>query len=385
MIKTDEHLMQTTLSSPTSSLLTSISVNLPITFSQKVPDIVTRFDISKVSGPQIVTFGQEPVSAFSRHLDEMLEQLTKADSPVLFELFRKISKGIKDMDLPSLEIQIREKLKGGWLSRVFRGLGFNNSASFLENATDEVRGLLKSKASSLLDLIRPMEAQVADESSKLINEINRLGEQAAAYRNSILDLGVYVVAGRDILQQVKTVLSQVEASASASQDPVQIRDAKDMRTKVELFENRVLTLENAYAKAPVDLESIGIAQNAGLMTLADTVSSSQVEFNDIKSALLRLNATFQIRSLQQLNNMRRELRADLQKYSLQQLEGVAVDATRSAADAQLENAQLLLGVAQTLGHISEKVDAERQQNVVKIANTRALLKQVQEEISTLNS
>ena len=55
----------------------------------------------------------------------------------------------------------------------------------------------------------------------------------------------------------------MEASAQASQDAVQIRDAKDFRAKVDLFENRLLTLENAYAKAPVDLESIGIAQTAG--------------------------------------------------------------------------------------------------------------------------
>ena len=82
--------------------------------------------------------------------------------------------------------------------------------------------------------------------------------------------------------------------------------------------------------------------------------------------------------------MRRELRADLQKYSLQQLETVSVDATRSAADAQLENAQLLLGVATTLGNISNKVDAERQKNVTKITNTRELLKQVQQTVATLN-
>ncbi|AXF86493.1 hypothetical protein DTO96_102247 [Ephemeroptericola cinctiostellae] len=363
---------------------TSVAVHLPVEWAQKIPEVVQKFNIPSLVGTQIVTFGQEPVNEFSRHLDDMLEQITKADSPVLFELFRQVSKGVKDMDLPSLETEIRKKLEGGWLSRMARIIGLGSQAGRLESAADEVRGLLKSKASSLLDLIRPMETQVSIESNKLIGEVNRLAQQAAGYRNSILNLGVYVAAGREILHDAHTQLTHIEAQAHASQDPMQVRDAKDFRTKVELFENRILTLESAYAKAPVDLESIGIAQSAGLMTLADTISSSQVEFNDIKSALLRLNATFQIRSLQQLNTMRRELRADLQKYSLQQLETVAVDATRSAADAQLENAQLLLGVATTLGNISNKVDAERQKNVSKIASTRALLKQVQQTVATLN-
>ncbi len=373
----------TALATPLRAPMTAVVVKLPAELALKVPEVARGFSIAAVPATQIVTFGQAPVNAFSAHLNAMLEQVTKADSPVLFELFRKISTSVKDMDLPTLEADIRDKLQGGWLSRIARKIGLGSQANRLEAAADEVRGMLKSKASSLLDLIRPMENQVTQESGKLIGEINRLGQQAAGYRQSILDLGVYVEAGREILAQAESERIALEASAQASQDAVQIRDAKDFRAKVDLFENRLLTLEGAYAKAPVDLESIGIAQTAGLMTLADTISSSQVEFNDIKSALLRLNATFQIRSLQQLNAMRRDLRADLQRYSLDQLETVAVDATRSAADAQLENAKLLLGVAQSLGNISAKVDAERQKNVGKIAEARAVLLQVQQQVSTL--
>ena len=373
----------TAISTPVRSTLTAVVVKLPAELALKVPEVTKGFNLAVVPATQIVTFGQEPVNAFSAHLNAMLEQVTKADSPVLFELFRTISTSVKQMDLPGLEAYIREKLQGGWLSRLASKIGLGSQAKRLEAVADEVRGMLKSKATSLLDLIRPMESQVTQESGKLINEINRLGQQAAGYRESIQNLGVYVEAGREVLARSQSDQISMEASAQASQDAVQIRDAKDFRAKVDLFENRLLTLENAYAKAPVDLESIGIAQTAGLMTLADTISSSQVEFNDIKSALLRLNATFQIRSLQQLNQMRRDLRADLQRYSLDQLETVAVDATRSAADAQLENAKLLLGVAQSLSNISTKVDAERQKNIAKIASARALLQQVQQEVSTL--
>ncbi|MEO8002277.1 MAG: hypothetical protein ABI644_10405 [Arenimonas sp.] len=365
--------------------VSAVVVRLPAELATKVPEVSREFNLGTIQSTQIVTFGQAPVNAFSTHLNSMLEQVTKADSPVLFELFRKISTSVRDMDLPTLEANIRAKLKGSWFSRLLAIFGLGSQAKRLEAAADEVRGMLKSKTTSLLDLIRPMENQVALESNKLINEINRLGQQAVGYRDSIQQLGVYVEAGREILARADAERIALDASAQVSQDAIQVRDAKDFRTKVDLFENRLLTLENAYAKAPVDLESIGIAQTAGLMTLADTISSSQVEFNDIKSALLRLNATFQIRSLQQLNEARRELRSELQRYSLTQLDTVAVDATRSAADAQLENAQLLLVVAQSLSNISVKVDAERQKNIAKIASARALLQQVQQEVSTLTS
>lgn len=370
---------------PAAPTARSLVVVLPPEKATKVPDIVSGVKFANMPGTELVLFGQEPVGAFSGQLDAMLEAITKADSPVLFEMFRKLSSTVKEMNLPQLEADIRERLAGSWFSRIANALGFGNKAKQLEDAADEIRDMLQSKARPLLDLVRPMEEKVNAESIKLVGEINRLGEQAGVYRNTTLDLGVYVEAGRQILRDAQAALARLEAEAESNQDPIKIRDAKDFRGKVELFENRLLALETAYAKAPVDLESIGIAQSAGLMTLADTVSSSQTEFNDIKSALLRLHATFQIKSLQQLNTMRRQLRADLQKYSISQLEEVAVNATTSAADARLEDAKLLVGIATALGQIASKVEAEREKNKAKHAAARDLLLQAQEAVVRLKA
>lgn len=363
----------------------SVQVNLPPEQAALVPDIVGKYSIATAPGTDLVTYGQQPIGAFSTQLDAMLEQVTKADSPVLFELFRRVSTSVKQINLPELEADIRRKLDGGFLSRILSMVGLGNRAAQLEKVADEIRGMLQSKATSLLDLVRPLEQQINSESTKLIGEIGRLEQQARLYRSSILDLGVYVEAGRHILTAGKGELARLEASAGSSNDPLQVREARDFAARVDLFENRLLALETAYAKAPVDLESIGIAQSAGLMTLADTVSSAQTEFNDIKSALLRLHATFQIRSLQQLNTLRRQLRAELQKYSLQQLETVAVDATRSAADARLEDARLLGEMAAALGNISVKVDAEREKNRAKAGAARAMLVQAQQAVAQLKA
>jgi len=362
-----------------------LAVTLPPEKADMVPAVVDKYDFPTLPGSELVLFGQEPVSSFSRQLDQMLDDITKADSPILFELFRKLSGSVKEMDIPKLEADIREKLSGGWFSRVLHAFGLGSKARRLEEAADEIRELLRSKASSLLDLVRPMEKQVSEESAKLVLEINRLGQQAEAYRENILDLGVYVLAGRKILEGAKSQQTQIENEAESTKDPLKVRDAKDFRTKVDLFENRLLALETAYAKAPVDLESIGLTQSAGLMTLADTISSSQTEFNDIKSALLRLHALFKIKSIQQLNQLRRNLREELQQYSISQLEQVAITATTSAADARLQDAQILTGIATALTNISAKVEAEREKNKEKHAATRELLVQVQQSVASLKT
>ena len=82
-----------------------VRVNLPPDKAAQVPEIVAKFDVATVPGTALVTFGQQPVAAFSAQLDAMLEQVTKADSPVLFELFRQVSTGVKQMNLPELDLQ----------------------------------------------------------------------------------------------------------------------------------------------------------------------------------------------------------------------------------------------------------------------------------------
>ena len=362
---------------------TAVIVTLLPDKAAQAAEIARGVQVATAPGTALVTFGQEPIGALNARLDAMLDQVTRTDAPVLFELFRQVSTSVKQLDLPGVEADIRQKLEGGTFGRFMSALGFGNKARALEDAAEQIRALLQQKATSLLDVVRPMEDQINAESTKLIGEINRLGQQAAEYRESIVELAVYVEAGRQILASANTSLAALEVDAQASGDPIRIRDAKDLRTKVELFENRLLALETAYAKAPVDLESIGIAQSAGLLTLADTISSAQTEFNDIKSAILRLHATFQIRSLQQLNALRRQLRADLQKYSLQQLESVAVEATSSAAQARLDDAVLLSEMATALGNIAARVEAEREKNQLKTAQVRATLAQAQQAVSVL--
>ena len=360
-----------------------VKIVLPPERASDVSAIVGALQLDLAPGTALVTFGQEPISALNARLDAMLEQVTKADSPVLFELFRRVSSDVRRLDLPGVEAEIRQKMEGGPVQRFMSALGLGNKARGLEAATEEIRQLLQNKTQSLLDLLRPMESQINTESTKLIGEINRLGQQSAEYRESIVELGVYVEAGRQILATARERLAALEADAQTSGDPIAVRDAKDFQTKVDLFENRLLALETAFARAPVDLESIGIAQSAGLLTLADTVSSAQTEFNDIKSALLRLHATFQIRSLQQLNTVRRQLRADLQKYSLQQLETVAVETTASAAQARLDDATLLREMATALEAISHSVTTEREKNRAKADEVRAMLVEAQQAISAV--
>jgi len=203
---------------------------------------------------------------------------------------------------------------------------------------------------------------------------------ASGYRDTIVSLGVFVEAGRRILSQAEGDLVRHTEEAKSG-DPLKVQEARDFAQKLDLFRNRVLVLETAYAKAPADLDSIGIARGAALATLADTVTSANAEFNDVKSILIRLHALFQMQSVQQMNAMRRELRASLQQYGLQVLEDVSVGAAKASGETRLADADLVLGTAQRLRVIADKVVAEGQRNKERYAAARAKLEQARQIVT----
>ena len=365
---------------PTGNLPAVVTVVLPPEKAGAVSDLAQRFTVMKAEPHVLITFGQEAIGSFGARLDEILSQITNAESPVLFELFRTIRDGVNDADLKDLETSIREKLKGSFMERVLMAIGLGDPAKRLKKVTDEVRGMLQSKAKSLGDLITPMERQIDEESGKLIGEVSRMSVLASGYRDAIVSLGVFVEAGRRILSQGEGDLARLTEEAKSG-DPLKVQEARDFSQKLDLFQNRVLVLETAYAKAPADLDSIGIARGAALATLADTVTSANAEFNDVKSILIRLHALFQMQSVQQMNAMRRELRASLQQYGLQVLEDVSVGAAKASGETRLADADLVLGTAHRLRAIADKVVAEGQRNKERYAAARAKLEQARQIVT----
>lgn len=351
-----------------------VTVTLPQERQAEAQAIARKVSLEAMEASSLVTFGQQALSGFGAKLDAILSQITTAQSPVLFELFRTIRDGVKGADLETLEADIREKLKGSFLERILVSIGLRDPAERLKRASDEVRGMLQSKAKSLSDLVRPLETKVDEESAKLVSEVSRMSGLSDAYKEAIVSLGVFVLAGRGIVERADADLERLKQEAAGG-DPLRVQAARDHSQKLEIFRNRVLVLENAYAKAPSDLDSIGIARGAALATLAETVSAANAEFNDIKSVLIRLHVLFQMQSIQQMNDMRRELRSSLQKYGMDVLENVSVTAARASGENRLADADLVLGTAQRLRSIADKVVAEGEKNKQRYAEARSKLEQ----------
>jgi hypothetical protein len=341
--------------------------------------LVTDNRLSQIPGEQIVMFGSEREKQLGGALDGLLVEITKGSSPVLFELFDKLKKGIETTNLPELEAKIRESQNTSVGQKLLKLVGMDNVAKRLKAANEEVEKMLKSKSTSLLQLTQSMEAQTNSECQKLISDTKKLHSLAEEFRKNITDFQVYVEAGRKILEQAKTELEQARAVAQSG-NPLDIEAAERLAQKVELFENRQLALETILTRAPAELVAINLGIHASLQTLAETATGVLADFNSIKSELIKISVAHQIKGVQTLNNARRDLKGQLQAYGTQTLEEVSVNATKSQGLNRLEDATKLLDSAKSLRGISDKVAAEKANNEQRRLEARAKLEETRKLI-----
>lgn len=129
----------------TSSLFSSVVNKQPTNDSITViaPAAVTNdairvFNLKEASGEQIVMFGNDRQKEFGTKLDAVLVELTKGTNPVLFQLFDRLSKGMKDVNIPELEKEITESQNTSLGGKLLQAFGLSSVAKRLEESNKRI-------------------------------------------------------------------------------------------------------------------------------------------------------------------------------------------------------------------------------------------------------
>jgi len=342
--------------------------------SDKVLELVKQHDLKKMSGHDIVLFGADRQAAFSKILDTILSEITKGSSPVIFELFDRINKGVDEADLPNLEKSIEASLKVGMIQRLLEALKLSSVAKRVQNASVEIDKLMTSKSRSIVELTSTMQNDIKTEVDKLIQDSARLTALAKEYRDNIGIFDIYVRAGKQILANGQEDLAKMQKDAEF--DPLLKEECKNFQQRLDLFHNQLVKLELILAKAPEELEAIRLGQGASYANIAEVSSSALSEMNDIKSALIRMATSHQNRTVQMMSTQRRSLRENLQQVGNNMLGEVAVSAAEAQGNNRLADAELLKKNAEQLKAISNKVLDATNANQLKFKQARLRLEEV---------
>ncbi len=336
--------------------------------------------LKDMKSTEVVLWGSRGQKEVGIRLDALLSQVTRKDNPIVFEVFKKVKKGIKDTNLSELEEEIRKSLAERWYHGIFKKIGIDNADERIEAMQERFRELITGKVQTLQGLTGKMEGELQDGIRSLIGEGVVLEQQVDGYRKSVTVYGMDVAAGRIILEDAKLDEAEMLAEAKQSKDPLKAQTARDFQRRIQQFHSRLLILMTAYTDAPVTLEMLSGIEAAGLETLSETANSSLEDFNKIKSLLLMLTALYKIKSVQVMNAQRRVVKQQLQSLTTQLYEVVATDAAKAVGDNRLEDAQLVLSVANALENIGDKVESIHTENTQKFAEAEKLLIQAKEKI-----
>lgn len=337
--------------------------------------LVQSHQLTTLPSDVVVLFGSDLQKKTSETFDKLLAQITKGESPILFELFKQLQKGIKDTNLSELEEEIKKSQGKSAFSSIMDSIGLSSVAKRLQAANERIGSLLTSKSENLLTMTKEMENKLNTEVLKLIDDSKLMEQLAQEFRSNVQQYKIWVDAGRQILSDAKAILVQKQQVA-ANGDPLAIEDVKVFEQKIQLFESRVLVLETILAEAPVELEAIRLQQGAGYQVLAETASSSLSDFNRIKSALMKISVSHKISSVATMNTERKALSDSLNKHSADLLGKTAEDAARAAGQNRLDDANRLLEYATNMDRIATKVKEEQKLNETRFAESRKILTQV---------
>ncbi len=344
--------------------------------AQLVGQLVQTGSLTRVSDQQVVLFGSDRQKAAAAVLDGILTEVTKGSSPVLFELFRQLSKGMDEADLPALEVSIRDSLNKKWWHSILDTLKLSSVAKRIESANDKIGSMLTSKSASLLTVTTEMQKKIETEVQALITDGQRLNKLAQQFRDDITQFTILVEAAHSILEEGEKELALKNSEAKLSGDPLKVEAAKSFEQRVELFRSRTVVLETILARAPVELESIRLTQGAALTTLSETSNGALAEFGQIKSTLIKLATAHRITSVQGINDERRKLREKLENYGTTLLGNAATSAAKALGENRVQDATKLLEFATNIEGITKKVSEEQKQNVTRYADARAKLAEV---------
>lgn len=336
--------------------------------------------LSTMSTQELALWGSGRQKALGEKLDVLLTQVNRKDSPIIFELFDRVKKGVKEANLSEIEAAIRKSLDEPWYGPVLNFFGLGDKAKQIQEMQERFQQLISAKAKTLQELTSNMEADLEKEVYHLIEDGVRLEHQIGEFRTNVFEYAIDVVAGKKLLEDAQEDDKRMRREAEETKDPLKAQAVRDFTRRYQSFQSRVLVLQEAYVDSPMTLEMLGGIQGAEMATLSETANSSLQDFNKIKSLLLMLTSLYKTKSLQAMNDQRRMIKQKLQQFAIELYDDVAVTAAKAQGDNRLEDAQIALSIATALENVGNKVQAAYRENNEKFAQAEQLLIQAKEKI-----
>lgn len=326
----------------------------------------------------IAKLGNEVEASLHRTLGGFLDKIEKAEQPKIFTLVSRLSEAVDEQRLPALADEILNA-KPTLMERVSGFFSKKALAKAMQRAYEEIRLRAAGKTKTLNDVLKTMEAELAQEQRRLEGELRTQEQLKDSYREHFTQFGVVVAFMMAWLAQSR---QEVQQAAEQGADPLTLRPLQE---KLQALESRTLALESTLTRLPSDQLTVRLLENAGIATLQETMTTASGRFASIKMTLLTIHCTLVTQGVQRLAEQGAALDANLLAVRSALLKDVVTKAANAPGDNRLAQAEGLQKIVADTRELVAIVDKAGQDNQRKFDAARQITAQARHDLAELGA
>lgn len=334
---------------------------------------------------EVASVGQQAVASLAAVNKKFLERIDLAEDPRLFDLFTRLAKGVEDAKLPDLA----ERILSGKLTAWERFTSLFSSKSARKQAAKRMReqivGMVKSTTTTLCGRVDALEAEVVKSLGTLQSEVMTMEALKQAYNERISDFVVETAVSRGFVEMSRPLVAEAEAKLAATINPTpQAQSYVDgLRYRLETANSVAAAREGTLTRIPTDQQVISMLQAAGVMTYVETLITAPDRFNQIRSTLIQLNTSLQIKGTQDMINASAVIAEQLNQVNKNMGTQVMTVAANLMGENRLRQAREIQEQATYVVTTRKMMADARIQNATKIADARKMFEGTRDEMAKL--
>lgn len=350
----------------------------------QVQQAVTALDFATMPAGDIIKLGLSAEQALHKTLDGFLARLDKRTAAQVFELFRRLEKGVEDANLPEILEQVQHGSKPGPLGSLIGMFRGKSREEVIQDLMGEIGDMIAGRTKTLADEMSGLEAELTVEMKKLYNELQVLDSLKRAYSLHFQDFTVQAAIANAFLVESNAVVAS-EVSQAQPHDMVAQSRIQELQGKLRLLESRALALEGTYTRLPADHLVIQQIEQAGITTLQETATTVAARFASIKMTLLAIHGAFAVANVQRISDSQARLDQQLTSVRAKALRQVATKAASAPGENRLQQAQQVAQIIQVTKEIHELIEQANLKTDENFEVARQTFAQARQDLAALST
>lgn len=347
----------------------------------KLLSYIKSFDVSWLTSENIDEIWLEEWKKLTDWLKEIAWNISKANSPILYELAEIFIKWKEWINLEAIEEKIKKAQKEpSVIWKFINKLNKKTPAQALMEAISEIDKEIRPQAHTLSENMDKIQAQHGNKIRET-KEANRI--LIETWNEFLSNVPVFANITHFlywITEKARIELEKLEKKAGTTLSPQDRHIAKEYSKVVELLESRALALNTQYHDIEPTLDIISEIVSGNNMAISESISTFFTTFTQLLKNIIVFHGARTWLELHAWNERMNEVVKELRWKNSGLVNQLAISSTKSAWKNRYNEALAVLKQVEDQAKLAIDLKKAKETRSTKFAQTEILLRQIVEKI-----